>query len=581
MSVRASVGLACASAEDRLRGARCSATRPRPPRTRARRVPAPTESTAASTAGSADPEPRRGARVRARQGRARLHYQPIVELRTGMILGAEALVRWQHPVRGLIAPLDFLPVAVECGLIERIEEYVMRTACQQLRRWQTAYPATPELAMSVNVSAGELGQRERRRARDALPRQELQVDPSCLILEFTENVVLAGSPRNDRHVRRASASRRPCGDRRRRHRIHLARVPAPPADRHPQDRAPARRRARGSQLERGARREPSSATVRRSASRWSPRASRLPLQVERLNELGCAMAQGFHLARPCDVEAMEALLSKGGLDPAALRARHDGAGARRGSEEGTPEHAGAQEGDAPAARTLFGCSSAKPCVSLPSPRRRGGWSTGRPGARRPGTLTAEVKSPGDYVTEVDRAAERAAIEVLRAGAPDIPILAEEAGGRRADRMWVDRPDRRHHQLPARLPGGGRERCPRRGGSAGRRRGDGAAARRVLERGRRSGRVRSARAPPRRSRATRGAGIVATGFPFRRKERLPRYLPVMTARAGALRGPSPRRGREPRPRLRRRRRRSTASSSSAWASGTSRRARCWSARPAAW
>ena len=88
------------------------------------------------------------------KGELVLHYQPIVELRTGKILGAEALVRWQHPVRGLIAPLHFLPVAVECGLIERIEEYVMRTACQQLRRWQTVYPGNPR--------AGDVGERRRR-----------------------------------------------------------------------------------------------------------------------------------------------------------------------------------------------------------------------------------------------------------------------------------------------------------------------------------------------------------------------------------------------------------------------------------
>ena len=90
------------------------------------------------------------------KGELVVHYQPIVELRSGKILGAEALVRWQHPERGLIAPLDFLPVAVECGLIDRIEEYVLRTACEQLMVWQHAYPATPELAMSVNVAAGEL-----------------------------------------------------------------------------------------------------------------------------------------------------------------------------------------------------------------------------------------------------------------------------------------------------------------------------------------------------------------------------------------------------------------------------------------
>ena len=151
----------------------------------------------------------------------------------------------------------------------------------------------------------------------------------------------------------------------------------------------------------------------------------LPLQVERLNELGCSMAQGFHLARPCEAGAMEALLRQGGLDPAAVHA-HRSARTRCDETQARPAAAG----------TLSGCTSATPCVSWPSPRRtrRGPWSSGR--TPRPGTLTAEVKSPGDYVTEVDRSAEQAAIRVLRAGAPDIAILAEESGGTRHDRMWV-------------------------------------------------------------------------------------------------------------------------------------------------
>jgi myo-inositol-1(or 4)-monophosphatase len=146
---------------------------------------------------------------------------------------------------------------------------------------------------------------------------------------------------------------------------------------------------------------------------------------------------------------------------------------------------------------------------------------------RPGTLTAEVKSPGDYVTEVDRAAERAAIRVLGEGAPDIAILAEESGGTRQDRMWVIDPvDGTTNFLRG---------FPVVGGSVA-----------LMEDGRpvvgavvapllgeawsaAEGQGAVDGAGHRLSVSTHpGAGVVATGFPFRRKERLTRYLPVMTA-----------------------------------------------------
>jgi diguanylate cyclase (GGDEF)-like protein len=243
-----------------------------------------------------------------------VHYQPIVELRTGRILGAEALVRWQHPLRGLIPPLHFLPVAAECGLLERIEAYVLRRACQQLRRWQLAYPATPELAVSVNLSAGAL--RRDQLVDDVIACfEEMQVAPACLILEVTENAVL-----EDLHgtisvfdaLQRAG--------------VHvaiddvgtgytsLAYLRRLPID--------ILKIARPLVAELG---DPnSSGELARTVVRHGE-ALRLalvaegvetPLQVRRLNELGCAMAQGFHLARPCDAAAMEALLSGGGLDPA-------------------------------------------------------------------------------------------------------------------------------------------------------------------------------------------------------------------------------------------------------------------------
>jgi diguanylate cyclase (GGDEF)-like protein len=121
-------------------------------------------------------------------GQLRVFYQPVVTLDERPV-SAEALVRWQHPVRGLISPADFIPLAEETGLIVPLGRFVLEEACRQLARWRRADPALEGLAMAVNLSARQLadpGLCEWVRA--VLERNAL--DPSSLCLEITESVLV-------------------------------------------------------------------------------------------------------------------------------------------------------------------------------------------------------------------------------------------------------------------------------------------------------------------------------------------------------------------------------------------------------
>jgi diguanylate cyclase (GGDEF)-like protein/PAS domain S-box-containing protein len=123
------------------------------------------------------------------RGELVVHYQPIVSLGDGKLLGFEALVRWQHPKKGLLLPLEFIPLAEETGLVSPLGRWVVDEACAALRRWRALGPSTRGLAMSVNVSSRQFGAPE---LVDQLAEilQKHEVPPGALTLEITESVLV-------------------------------------------------------------------------------------------------------------------------------------------------------------------------------------------------------------------------------------------------------------------------------------------------------------------------------------------------------------------------------------------------------
>jgi diguanylate cyclase (GGDEF)-like protein len=118
-----------------------------------------------------------------------VHYQPMISMRTGEITGVEALVRWQHPERGLLAPGEFIPVAESTGLIRPIGAWVLRESCRQTVRWHHESPTTVPLRVSVNVSPRQLHDGDLPElVRDVLA--ETGLPPELLTLEMTESVLI-------------------------------------------------------------------------------------------------------------------------------------------------------------------------------------------------------------------------------------------------------------------------------------------------------------------------------------------------------------------------------------------------------
>ena len=123
------------------------------------------------------------------EGEFRVHYQPLVELRSGRVCGFEALLRWQHPIYGLILPGEFVPLAEQTGLIVPIGRWVLQEACRQVRLWQNEHPGPPPLTLNVNVSARQFGQPNlTEEFLSILEKSEL--DPHHLQLEITESVMV-------------------------------------------------------------------------------------------------------------------------------------------------------------------------------------------------------------------------------------------------------------------------------------------------------------------------------------------------------------------------------------------------------
>jgi diguanylate cyclase (GGDEF)-like protein/PAS domain S-box-containing protein len=123
------------------------------------------------------------------QGQFVLHYQPLVTLETELISGLEALVRWEHPTRGTIPPLEFIPLAEESGLIIPLGRWVLRTACHEAQRLHERYPHDPPLTMAVNLSARQLQSPTLvTDVKEAL--RDSGLSPSSLTLEVTESAMM-------------------------------------------------------------------------------------------------------------------------------------------------------------------------------------------------------------------------------------------------------------------------------------------------------------------------------------------------------------------------------------------------------
>ncbi len=118
----------------------------------------------------------------------RVVYQPIVSLEDRGLVAVEALLRWQHPVRGLLTPAEFIPVAEESGLIESIGQWVLESGCAQAAQWHGQYPDTAPLGIAVNLSARQFTRELEQNVLRALERSG--IDPASLCLEITESVLL-------------------------------------------------------------------------------------------------------------------------------------------------------------------------------------------------------------------------------------------------------------------------------------------------------------------------------------------------------------------------------------------------------
>lgn len=128
-------------------------------------------------------------RAAVHQGQFRTFYQPIVSTKTRAIIGFEALIRWFHPERGIIPPLDFIPLAEETGLIVPIGAWILQDACAQARVWQAKYPAHEGLVIAVNVSIRQLSKATMMAdIHDTL--QATGLPARCLKLEITESVLV-------------------------------------------------------------------------------------------------------------------------------------------------------------------------------------------------------------------------------------------------------------------------------------------------------------------------------------------------------------------------------------------------------
>jgi diguanylate cyclase (GGDEF)-like protein len=235
-----------------------------------------------------------------------LHYQPIVDLITRRIMGVEALVRWQHPERGLLPPGEFIPVAEDSRLIAPLGRWVLRAACAQLAGWREAHATAAELVMSVNFSSAQFtdpGLIDD--VRSALASNSLP--PERLVVELTETAFLrdaeiVGARMDDLKQLGARIAVDDFGTGNASLR-HLAKFPVDvlKVDRsfvQAADTDPRQSAIAGSIIKLGA--SLNMVVVAEGIETAG--------QLERMREMGCVLAQGYFLARPCEPEQIEQML---------------------------------------------------------------------------------------------------------------------------------------------------------------------------------------------------------------------------------------------------------------------------------
>lgn len=126
-----------------------------------------------------------------------IYYQPIINLQDGTIAGAEALLRWIHPTRGMISPAQFIPIAEETGVILQLGNWVLWQSCHQLNFWQTQKLVSPDFFVSINLAAAQFAEPNLVQQIDAVIA-ETQIAPKCLKLEITETAILENTETSER-----------------------------------------------------------------------------------------------------------------------------------------------------------------------------------------------------------------------------------------------------------------------------------------------------------------------------------------------------------------------------------------------
>lgn len=121
-----------------------------------------------------------------------VYYQPIFSLKNNRLEGMEALVRWQHPIHGLVSPVDFISIAEETGIIIALDQWVLKRACHQLGYWRERFPAFDHLTINVNLSAKQFFQSDLIQKIEKI-LAETSLEGQYLKLEITESVLLENS----------------------------------------------------------------------------------------------------------------------------------------------------------------------------------------------------------------------------------------------------------------------------------------------------------------------------------------------------------------------------------------------------